>query len=47
MPLLCFICIHKTNINPTIKGAAENYENYVEIVICTAEQFNVNWNSIM
>jgi len=31
----------------TIKGAAENFENYVEIVMRTAEQLNVNLNSIM
>ena len=41
IPLFCFICKQNTNINPAIKGAAENFENYVGIM-CTAEQLNVN-----
>jgi len=42
MAILCCICRHNTDINPSIKGAAENFENYVGIGLCTAEQLNVN-----
>jgi len=41
MAILCFICLQNTGINPSIKGAAENFENHVGIGLCTAEQLNM------
>ena len=42
MAILCSICRHNTDTNLSIKGAAEKFENYVGIGLCTVEQLNVN-----
>jgi hypothetical protein len=42
MAILYFFCMQNTNINSSVNGAAESFESYVGIGLCTAEQLNVN-----